>query len=535
MQKELKTIVKYLKEGEIELARTSKNDVMLVAGDEYVPLSQAHKLIRRLFLEKENFFLNGGQIQTIIEYLEIQPITNPTVYEMACRIYKGEDYIAYELNKDTRECGIVNAEQFDVEILPNVLFKHSTDFQNQVIPEFDYEPSEIFRFIHKHFNLKSKKQEKLLVLYLVTSFLGMGINHPLLILTGEKSSAKSTTMRKLEKLIDPKTSDLCGMPKGADGLELRLSSTYFVALDNLSNINRNVSDTIARAVTGGSVTKRALYHNTKEIVLDIKSLVAINGVSLVAKESDLLDRSLILELERIAPDEMKSEQELWYSFEKDRPQILGCIFQTLAGYFQIGEDIDVKEKIRLADFHIACVRVGEVLGMSEKEVSDLLWENQKNVNRHSLDEDIVACCLLELMSKTEEYVNSMTGLLRDLGEIANNNSIVSTVLPKTPNHLTIRMNKIKSNLQAEYGITYNIANVGAFKQITIQKNREPCESCEKDMGINQKLINQHAEAIRKRMLNSNSMNGKTNNVKTRRRRLKPGRLVSTSQLSQKNE
>ena len=244
---------------------------------------------------------------------------------------------------------------------------------------------------------------------------------------------------------------------------------------------------------------------------------------------------MILELERIEPDEMKSEKELWDSFEKDRPQILGCIFQTLAGYFQIGEDIDVKEKIRLADFHIACVRVGEVLGISEKEVSDLLWENQKNVNRHSLDEDIVACCLLELMSKTEEYVNSMTGLLRDLGEIANNNSIVSTVLPKTPNHLTIRMNKIKSNLQAEYGITYNIANVGAFKQITIQKNRKPCESCEKDMGTNQKLINQHAEAIRKRMLNSNSMNGKTNNVKTRRRRLKPGRLVSTSQLSQKNE
>lgn len=63
------------------------------------------------------------------------------------------------------------------------------------------------------------------------------------------------------------------MPKGADGLELRLSNSYFVALDNLSSISRNVSDTIARAVTGGSVTKRALYHNTKEIVLDIKALV----------------------------------------------------------------------------------------------------------------------------------------------------------------------------------------------------------------------------------------------------------------------
>ena len=43
--------------------------------------------------------------------------------------------------------------------------------------------------------------------------------------------SKNTTMRKLEKIIDPKVSDLCGMPKGADGLELRLSNSYFVALD----------------------------------------------------------------------------------------------------------------------------------------------------------------------------------------------------------------------------------------------------------------------------------------------------------------
>ena len=93
-------------------------------------------------------------------------------------------------------------------------------------------------------------------------------------------------------------------------MKLRLSNTYFVTLDNLSNIRRNVSDTIARAVTGGSVTKRALYHNTKEIVIDIKALVAMNGVSLIAKESDLLDRSLILELDRISSKEIKGEEEL---------------------------------------------------------------------------------------------------------------------------------------------------------------------------------------------------------------------------------
>jgi hypothetical protein len=487
MQKEIKNIEKYLKDNSVELIRTSKNEVMLVAGDESVPLSQAHKLIRKIFLEKEKVFLNAGQTQTIIEYLEIHPITNPTIYETACRICYMDDKIIYELNKDTKECIVVSGERVCTGKVDNVIFKHASDYQNQVMPSGLYDPEELFELVHKHFNLKNERQEKLFILYLVTSFLGMGICHPLLILTGEKSSAKSTTMRKLEKIIDPKVSDLCGMPKGADGLELRLSNSYFVALDNLSSISRNVSDTIARAVTGGSVTKRALYHNTKEIVLDIKALVAINGVSLVARESDLLDRSLIIELERIAPDKIKSEHDLWKSFEKDRPRILGCILETLSEFLQSekdGKTFHIKRKIRLADFHIACVKVGNILGMSEKEVSDLLWENQKNVNRYSLDEDIVACCVIELMDKADEYVNSMTGLLRDLNEIANNNSIVSTVLPKTPNHLTIRLNKVKSNLQAEYGITYVIANVGAFKQITIKKSENSCESCEESVMAN---------------------------------------------------
>lgn len=465
---------------QLKLVQITTGERILVAEGEKIPLLQGGKLIRKLLFEKCKIFLNSSELQNLISYLEICPLTDDTAYETAKRIYSGKDSWAYELDKDLGECVIITPTEFAIGELPHVIFRHSADYTSQVNPDWDTEIESFFSLIHTHFNLKNERQEKLLILYLVTAFFGLNINHPILVLVGEKGSSKSTTMRKLERLIDPKQSDLGGIPKGSDGLELRLSNNYFVTLDNLSFIRQNVSDTLARAVTGGTVTKRALYENTKEVILDIKAMVAMNGVSLVAKESDLLDRSLILELRRISASEIKTEEELWRKFENDRPKILGCIFQILSVVLFDREEPVIPNKIRLADFHTACVKVGEVLGMSESEVSDLLWENQSNVNRKSIDEDIVACCLVELMKRKSSYVNSVSGLLKDLGDIAFQNSIVSSTLPKTPNHLSNRLSKVRSNLQSEYGISYNIANVGTFKQITIEKNNtKSCESCER--------------------------------------------------------
>ena len=370
MEKIFKKLQMLFEKEIISLVHNSDNERLLIVAGGITPLCQSYSVLRKVFFERFKIFLNTAQLQTLIEFLEIHPLTDDTVYESACRIYNGKDCLAYELNKDTEECIVITPEEINISNVPNVYFKHAADFENQVEPSWDVEPKDIFSYIHHHFNLKNEKQEKLLVLYLVTAFFGLQISHSLLILTGEKGSSKSTTMRKLEKLIDPKRSDLCGIPKGTDGLELRLANTYFVCLDNLSSINRNISDTIARAVTGGSVTKRALYHNTKEVVLNIKAMIAINGVSVVARESDLLDRSLILELNRISAKKIKSEQELWEEFEQDRPKILGCIFRILSEALYDDEPITVKEKIRLADFHIACIKVGRVLGMTDEEVSE---------------------------------------------------------------------------------------------------------------------------------------------------------------------
>lgn len=423
---------------------------------------------KKLYMQRFNEFLTSQEVQYAVELIEIIGTDGVEQVEICKRIFNNGEQYAYELNQEGKAVWIEDGIAITGNV-EGILFKHSANYSNQAEPNLKIEPKKLLHYVRAHFNFRSEMEVKLFTLYLVTSFWGLNINHPILVITGEKGSSKSTTMRKLEELIDPKNSVGGGIPKGADGLEIRLSNSYLLVLDNLSSLSRKVSDTLAVAATGGSVTKRALYRDTDEVVLDLKAVIAINGVSLVAKESDLLDRSLIITLKRLTPKEIRTEEELWNEFETDKPDILGCCFKTLAVALNDDEPIKTQELIRMADFHVACIKVGRALGISEKEVSDILWKNQSNVNKCTLDEDTVALCVIELMKKRKLYTNSVSGLLCDLQDIAYDNGMTNMVLPKTPNHLSNRLSKVKSNLQSEYGIHYTIKNKGTFKEIQIQK------------------------------------------------------------------
>ncbi len=56
----------------------------------------------------------------------------------------------------------------------------------------------------------------------------------------------------------------------------------------------------------------------------------MNGVNVTPQRSDLLDRSILIGLERISPDLRRDEEEFWATFESIRPHLLGGIFDLLS-------------------------------------------------------------------------------------------------------------------------------------------------------------------------------------------------------------
>lgn len=479
MKKSLLENINSLLEKEIlSVATTLKGEFLakLKDGERFQTFSLSSKeftlTLRTYYQKKYHSDLSPNDINDILYYLAPKAYANKLNIELAKRIYNYEDQqIIYDLNRDDGMAVIIEEGECTIELVDEWLFKRNDMFQNQVTPDLSksVKPKNLTKYVKKHFNLKNRDEVMMFSMYLVSCFWGLTISHPALFLSSEQGSGKSTFLRKLGKIIDPKNIDLTAIPHSADGLELRLSNSYFVALDNLSHVSQSISDILARAITGGSITKRKLYENTEEVSIDIKCILALNSVSMIFKEPDLLDRMYIISLDRFKSSENRPESEIWEEFEKDLPAILGCCFKCLAQALDDKEPIPPVDRIRLADYQDRCIRIGKVLGYSPEEVTQLLFKNQKRINQEAINESIAGQCLIEYMKNHDSYENSVTNLLYMLNKVAVRKHINASMLPKTANHLSRQLNKIKNNLAQEYGISYNIRNVGPHRMIRINK------------------------------------------------------------------
>ena len=86
-----------------------------------------------------------------------------------------------------------------------------------------------------------------------------------------------------------------------------LSHNYIAYFDNVSIIRDWISDTLCRAVTGSGFSKRQLYTDDDDIIYHFRRCIGFNGVNLGATKADLLDRAIIILLERI-PKEKKENR-----------------------------------------------------------------------------------------------------------------------------------------------------------------------------------------------------------------------------------
>lgn len=426
--------------------------------------------LRVLWDELYGELLSEKELLEMVSYLEIECFKSKRVTKLCHRVCrKGKSKLIYQLNLDENKSLLIENGECSIIDTPDFCFDSGSNFKNQVIPDLEVDSDELLPYMDKHFNVRNTDDLILLTILVVSSMLGMGFNHPVILIQGEKGSGKSECLRKLEMIIDPKNSGICTYTNSKEAIVLRLTNSYFTCFDNVSYISGAISDLFCSAVTGSCDSARKLYTDSEERILNLHAIIALTSINVVARSSDLVDRSCLILLSRFKASEIKTEAEIMSSFRKDLPKLLGGIFNTIAKVLEDRKKVTVKKKIRLADFHEMAIRIGRALGIKEREVNRILFQNRFELSLNILEASSVATCLIELMKDKSNYESTPTNCLNDLKAIAKRKGIDLSTLPKDASRLTRALTPIIDELSSVYGIEFSVCR-GTERRYVI-KNR----------------------------------------------------------------
>ena len=285
-------------------------------------------------------------------------------------------------------------------------------------------------------------------------------NHYGLMISAGPGSGKSSMTRLISRLIDPSRSETGFMPKRVEDLQTDLANRYLATYDNNSGITKEFSDTFCSAITGGTVTKRKLYTDNETVCLPLHNTVVINGVSIFPEESDLAERFLFLSLKKLSASKLVSEHDLWIRFEKDKPLILGCIFDTLANASVFAKGLKLTNKPRMADAFKEMVPIAMALGIEEKEFRRILADNTKQMQKVCAEKDIVVA-VREYMNGPMRGKQKVSSFSSDLySKICDNYSGSKNTLPKNASHFSRKLNSETAALKAA-GFKVDIDDTGS--------------------------------------------------------------------------
>lgn len=358
--------------------------------------------------------------------------------EIHLRIAHVNDEIYYDLGRpDWKIIKITRDGITLVEYSENMpVFIRTPKISQQVEPNFRPDGNSLDEFV----NLCKMPNPELFKVHLI-SMLIAGIPMPIMAIHGHAGASKSTTSSMIKRIIDPsgiKNQDnLKSFPHGEDNFVTSLSSSYFSGFENISHIDIETSNMICRAVTGGSFEKRAQYTNGDVYAISLMRKILINGVDFTISYSDLADRTIIYELERILEDQRKTDKSIEETFGRLLPDLLGQIFLTLQKVLGTVSEVEkqIKTLPRMASFGIYGEAIYQALGHKQGEFLKLYNESIKKNLENLYDSNPIIACLEHVLGDTKEYDIQANALYSKIKKFAENEEYNLKKLPQGSNGL----------------------------------------------------------------------------------------------------
>ena len=375
-------------------------------------------------------------------------------HELQVRVARYEGDIYYDLGDEDWKVVRITSSGWDIDPNPPILFRRHSHQRPQVPPSTEGELDELFDFVHV------APEYRLLLKVLVVSALVPDIPRPVMLLHGEKGAGKSMSQRFVRALLDPSATELLSFPRDLTGLAQQLSHHYAPAYDNVDALSPWMSDALCRAVTGEGFTKRALYTDDEDVIYSYRRIIMLNGINIAAQRPDLLDRSVLLSLERIPRADRLEERSLREAFGEAQPRLFGAMLDALAGAMRLYPFLELDQLERMADFTKWGAAITMALGEDPQVFLEAYSANVKVQTFEAVDGDVVGAAVLALMEKVEHWSGASSELLASLESVgvtaqllrrSPTGKVDTRGWPGGPHILSRRLNALESNL-AELGI-----------------------------------------------------------------------------------
>jgi hypothetical protein len=387
-------LVYYVREAGWPLFVDQHAEAHTFVGGQAIPISRTNRLLTKLLYEHEEKAPSNDGLIGARRVLDMLAHESGEVRELHTRAAFHEGAVFYELAPGS--VVRIDEDGWKLDPDPPVYFRAVKNLKGLPKPT----PGGRLEAIAEWANLKTDRDQRLFLTYVTLAPLPH-IPRPILQTTGVMGSGKSTACRVVKRSLDPTGNEAVTIDR-RDFLQ-KAAHCYILLLDNQNSLPEWFQDTLCRLVTGESDSKRVLYTDEEDLVWSMQRAVLLNGINPPTDRGDVQDRTLPIELERLDKRERIPEDDFWIQFSLKHPELLGALFDALAGALKERHTVKLAERPRLADWGLYAAALYESQGWGVQTFIEDWKGVEETQQQGTLDGSIVAQAML-LYMKDKDHV-----------------------------------------------------------------------------------------------------------------------------------
>jgi hypothetical protein len=422
--------------------------------------------LARRYFEEEGGAPNSEALQSALNVIEAKAHFDGPERNVFVRVGGLDGRLYLDLADEAWRAIEIDADGWRLIDSPPVRFRRASGMQALPVPISGGSVASLRSFL----NVRTDADFVLVVAWALAVLRNRG-PYPVLVLSGEQGSAKSTFSATLRALLDPNTAPLRALPREDRDLFIAANNGHLLAFDNVSGLPAWISDTLCRLATGGGFAARQLFTDQDEILFDAARPVILNGIEDIVTRPDLADRALFLTLEAIPEERRLPEQELRAAFENERPRILGALLDAAVTGLRMLPTTRLERLPRMADFALWATACETAIWPA-----GTFWAaycgNRDEAVAGVIESDPIAAAVRSFMTTRTEWTGTASELLGALGETVGETQRKSKTWPDSPRSLAGRLRRAATFLR-KIGIEITFGREGRARTRTIHITAAP--------------------------------------------------------------